>query len=503
MSGLAVEFAAPTVRVLGSADRALRAAERLVPMSLTSAPSVPVNPATGVSGGVADDDPLSSVEAPVSILWIDDEVAADDPLVQLLRYRGFHSDVAHSALAGIAMSAQQRYDAVLLDLRLPDMFGLTALERIVATDSGVPVIVVTGCYLDPQLKADAMRRGAAAFLYKPLDVDELAPVLRSVAGVDRRSTPAPSWRFGIVAASQAMRHVIEWIERVGPRHCGVLLTGETGTGKELVARALQLASARRTTPFVPVNCAAIPELLVESELFGHRKGAFTGAISDKHGLFHAADRGTLFLDEVGDLPAAMQARLLRCLEDGEVRRIGDTHARRVDVRVIAATNRDLRNEVARGRFREDLYYRLCVAHCHLPPLRERPEDIEPLVSHWLRSIPSNDGGQMLGISPAALRLLTAHLWPGNVRELRHVLERAVSGASGGILMEQEIRTALDERPAVLEPGELTPRQDLLPAEARQLLTALERHRWNRKEAARSLGISRSTLWRALRRYHFG
>jgi DNA-binding NtrC family response regulator len=417
------------------------------------------------------------------------------------------TDIARTAVAGLAKAQSRRYDAILVDLRLPDMFGLTVLSRLVAMRRRTPVVVITGCYSEPELKAEALRRGAVAVLYKPfVAADDLLSTLRSVIDADAaQCSHHRAQAFGIVATSRAMRAVVEWIERVAPTRAGALITGETGTGKELVARALHQVSPRRNGRFVPINCAAIPESLIESELFGHRKGAFTGAAEDRKGLIETADRGTLFLDEIGDLPLAMQGRLLRCLDDGEVRRIGETHATQVDVRVIAATNRDLPHDVSAGLFRRDLYYRLCAAHCHIPPLRERPEDIEALVPHWLPIVLARTGGRAFGISSEAVAALQAHAWLGNVRELQHVLERVVLAASGTLITETDVREALKDgrstTPMILIPGgnDVWP-QEPLPAEAERVFAALRLHHWNRSEAARSLGMSRSTLWRRVRRF---
>ena len=338
-----------------------------------------------------------------------------------------------------------------------------------------------------------------------IDTVAFVASLRSIVHGRRVTSPDASETFGIVATSQEMRNVGDWIRRVGPTGFKVLLTGETGTGKELVARALHSAGPRRGARFVSVNCGAIPETLIESELFGHRKGAFTGAVEDKVGLFEIAAGGTLFLDEIGDLPVAMQARLLRYLDDGELRRVGETSERRIDARVIAATNRDLRSEVASDRFRADLYYRLCAAHCHIPPLRNRPEDIDALVDHWLPAVSACAAVPVMGISGAARAVLRAHAWPGNVRELRHVLDRAVVSASRSVLTERDIYEALemDVTAGTPSPSELPRSGGPLSVGDQRLLSAVEHHHWNRSAAASSLGISRSTLWRALKRLGVG
>ena len=439
-----------------------------------------------------------------SILWIDDEVEPTDALLRLLALEGVRSDVASSGIMGIGMARANVYDAILLDLRLPDLFGLTVLERLVALERRPPIVMLSGHYSEPELHADARRRGAAAFLQKPIECGDLIATLRSILRVEPKVSLDRVEHFGIVAASRPMRAVLEWIRRVAPTSASVLLTGETGTGKELVARAIHECSDRRTSRFVPINCAAIPEALVESELFGHRKGAFTGATADKQGLFETAEGGTLFLDEIGEFPLPIQARLLRCLDSGEVRPIGETVARRLDVRVIAATNRDLRDEASKGHFRRDLYYRLCAAHFHLPPLRDRPDDIEALVENWMPGICVWAGSSVVGISPAAVSVLQGYPWPGNVRELRHVLERAAFAASG-LLSVSDIRQALGDVTATSPPGHGGASTPPTPVtlEDRRLLAALEAHRWNRSRAARSLGMNRSTLWRALRRLGLG
>ena len=296
----------------------------------------------------------------------------------------------------------------------------------------------------------------------------------------------------IVAASAAMRSVLDWVERVGPRNVTVLLLGESGVGKGLVAQALHDASHRRRVPLLQVNCGLVAESLLATELFGHRKGAFTGAVADKVGLVERAHRGTLFLDEVGEMSPDMQVGLLRFLEDGEIRRVGEMHGRSVDARVIAATNRPLKQDAGKGRFRQDLYYRLSVLTCTIPPLRDRPEDIAALVSRWLPAFAKRLESSVRGVTRGALDRLTAHSWPGNVRELQNVLEHAIVLSAGPFIRIEDVARAID---AIAIPD---PEPDV-PTERDRVLAALDENRWRLGETAATLGISRTTLWRRLKK----
>jgi len=357
----------------------------------------------------------------------------------------------------------------------------------------------------------AMKLGADDYLGFPVDNDQILLSIESAVGHPRYQSVAfdaehfaPRVLHDIVAVSPAMRAVLDWTVRIGPTELTVLVEGETGTGKELVARALHNTSERRTRPLVPVNCGAIPEALFEAELFGYRRGAFTGARSDKPGLLEVAHCGTLFLDEIGELPLTMQVRLLRVLEDGQIRRLGETKVTYVDVRVVAATNRALREEMTLSRFRADLFYRLNRAYCRIPPLRERPEDVEPLVDFWVPRIAEKLKSQVRGVTPSALSLLTAQSWPGNVRELRRVLEHAISLASGDKISEVELASALDPVrlgavPVAPQCSSLAP-GSIYSTERDRLLAALDRHHWKVGRAAASFGVSRSTFWRKLRQY---
>jgi DNA-binding NtrC family response regulator len=302
-----------------------------------------------------------------------------------------------------------------------------------------------------------------------------------------------------------MREVYKAIGRVAAQNVPVLITGESGTGKELVARALHSQGPRRSGKFVPVNCGALPETILESELFGHRKGAFTGAMTDRKGLLEEAHGGVLFLDEIGEMPTSMQVRLLRFLQGGEVRRLGDTATRRVDVRLVAATHRSLEEEVARGTFRQDFYYRINVIGIRIPPLRERPEDIPALAGHFVRRFAVRLRRPVTGFTPGAMDLLVSYAWPGNVRELANAVERAANLASGQLITEADLPAALtvaEEAHLPATPSAAAPSADSAaePSERDRLLTALENARWNQSRAAEQLGMSRTTLWRKMREH---
>lgn len=442
-------------------------------------------------------DPTPGNEGGLKILFVDDH--PDRALVTLLQLDGFVVDLTYFGQEALAAALKRTYDAIILDLHLPDMFGLTVLARLAANTQCSPVIVVTGCYGEDEMERIALKHGASAFLRKPLLYEDIRDLLQSV--IRRRSHSAKPQSaksvleyeaFGFVVGSEAGDKLVRWISKVGPTSAPVLVTGESGVGKELAARALHRASPRSRGPFIAINCGALPDGLFESELFGHARGAFTGAMKDKAGLMETANGGTFFLDEIADLPLFMQVRLLRALEDAEVRRVGETEARRVDCRIIAATNRSVREEVKGGRFREDLFFRLAVATCHIPPLRERREDIEPLIRFWLRRISEREHIHVPSITPGALSLLQRYSWPGNVRELRNVLHQSIVCSTGDVLTESDIAASLPVGPIAVA-------STVNPIDADECLTALQAHQWNRTAAARSLGIDRTTLWRRLKR----
>jgi len=372
-------------------------------------------------------------------------IVDDEPNVLYSLQQGLESPVltVHTAQTGrqaVELVSRERPDAVVLDVRLPDMSGLAAFDQIRSLDARLPIIVITA-FATTDTAIEAMKRGAMEYLLKPVDLYELRNAVQQAVELSRlRNVPA---LFGddrvtagadhIVGQSPAMQDVYKAIGRVAPQHVSVLILGESGTGKELVARAIYHHSQRSQAPFLALNCAAIPENLLESELFGHERGAFTGAEHLRIGKFEQSHGGTVFLDELGDMSLATQAKLLRVLQDGTFERVGSTNTIQVDVRIIAATNQDLEAMVKGGRFRADLFFRLNDFTIRMPPLRERPEDIPPLFEHFLRTYNQKLSKQVESVAPEAMQWLTAHSWPGNVRELQGVIKFALIHAAGNVL----------------------------------------------------------------------
>ena len=443
------------------------------------------------------------------VLLVEDEAILRIPLGNELQRQGYQVRVAEDGEAGLAAIHEERFDIAVLDVRLPKRDGIELL-RALRDRSPETVAIVMTAYGTVEEAVTAMKLGAHDYLLKPFPVEALLITL-SRAGefidlrrenVNLRDRIDQLHHFGnIVCGSKRMKEVCDQARAVAAADITVLIQGETGTGKELMASAIHHESARRPGPFIKVNCAALAESLLETELFGHERGAFTGAVRQRPGRFELADGGTLFLDEVDDLPMPVQVRLLRVLQEKEFERVGGTRSIRVDVRILCSAKAALEACVAEGRMREDLYYRLKVATIVIPPLRERREDIVPLAEHFVRRYAGEAGKRMQGIDPAAMRVLLEHSWPGNVRELENAIQRAVVFTRGEVLTVDDLPRDLLV-PGGSAPGPaataLAPLHDAMrEAERRHILQALERTGWRRAKAAELLGITRETLWRKI------
>ncbi len=440
------------------------------------------------------------------ILVVDDEPALLALLRDALGHWGYEVRHAGTGAEAIEMLRSELFDAALVDIRLPDMTGLDLLREIKGHDNSADVVMMTG-YPAMSSAIEALREGAYDYLSKPLILDELRHLmirllerrfLRGQVSVLRVRLGEELALGELVGDSPPMRRLKDVIAKVAPTGCSVLIEGESGTGKELVAAGIHRLSPRGRGPFIPVNCSAIPAALIESEFFGHVRGAFTGALSDSSGLFRSANGGSLFLDEIAELPSALQAKLLRVLQDMEVRPLGASKTIPVDVRVIAATNKNLEQAMAQGMLRQDLYYRLDVVRVSLPPLRERREDIPALVHHFIRRFNARSRRTLRGISPEAVAALVDHDFPGNVRELENIVERAFAmGARDQITLADLPNLGRGSRVTLAEGG---PVPKLEQVERELILKALALFNDDKEAAAHALGISRRTIYRRLREY---
>jgi DNA-binding NtrC family response regulator len=442
-----------------------------------------------------------------AILVVDDDADMREMILDMLRDRGYKVTIVGSGLDALRMLGEEDYAVVLTDLRMKGMQGMELLTEIKRNYPAINVILMTA-FGSVETAVEAMKHGASDYLTKPVKKDELVRVIERVVReaalrreVDRlRKEVHKEYSFHqILGKSKPMQAVFDLIKRVADSPTNVLITGESGTGKELVAKAIHFNSDRKDAPFIPVNCAAIPEQLLESELFGHMRGSFTDAKMDKRGLFEEAQKGTLFLDEISELPLMLQAKLLRAIQEKEIRRVGANKPVPVDVRIIAATNLNLGEEVKAKRFRDDLYYRLDVIEIKLPPLRDRREDIPLLVESFLRKCGETRGKVVKGVSESALAMLLDYSWPGNVRELENVIERAVTLSRGEKIAPDDlppnVQGARGDRRVLDEAAEKTlPLHEL---EKEYIKKILEKMGGNKYQAAQTLGIDRKTLYRKL------
>ena len=458
--------------------------------------------------------------APIRVLVAEDDRVARDLLCEILRGEGYEVEAVDDGAGAIerAQAGDGRYDLVVSDVRMERSGGLDVLAAFTVKAPSTPVILITA-FGDVSGAMEAIQRGAYDYVSKPFNIEELRlTVARALERrrliAEQKSVPSegkPPQLQDIVGKSAVMLDVYKLVARVAGSTATVLVEGESGTGKELVARSIHTHSPRAGQPFVPVNCTALTESLLESELFGHARGAFTGAVGAKRGLFETASGGTLFLDEIGDMGPKMQAQLLRTLQDGEVKPVGGSEPIRVDVRLVCATNKDLDEEVKAGRFREDLYFRINVVTVHLPPLRERREDVPILVAHFLAKLARRERRAAATMSPETLKLFTAYSWPGNVRELENAIERAVAVAKGNVVLPSDLppevgggvgtaaANAAGGGQGQGDAGIIGDRPSLAELERRYIQLVLTESGGNKKKAAEKLGIDRRTLYRALER----
>ncbi len=446
---------------------------------------------------------------PIDLLVVDDDAEYRSTVVRRFLRRGYQVQEAADGESALALAERRQFDVAVVDLVMPGMSGIELLEKLRASHAECEVILLTG-QGSIETAVQAMKLGAYDFLTKPCPLAELETLIEKAA--DRRQLAKENSQLKavlqrtrsdseMVGSAPRMQEVFHLIDRAGPTDKAILIQGESGTGKELVARALHRRSPRADKPLVVINCAALPETLLESELFGHEKGSFTGAVSAKPGLFEIADGGTLFIDEIGEMPGSLQAKLLRVLEDGSMRRIGSVKERRVNVRLLAATNRDMAAEVAAGRFREDLFYRINVMSLTLPPLRDRTEDIPKLVDKFL--------GAGWSIDSLALQAIERYSWPGNVRQLINAIDRAKIMATGNVVRLPDLPREVSQiaSPAAAQTG--IPTQSvgtplngdtLAMIERSHIVEVLQRERGNKARAARVLGVNRRSLYRLIEKY---
>jgi len=453
------------------------------------------------------------------ILIVDDEEIVLRSCQRILRDDDYQIDVARDGLAALGLVNENDYDVLILDIKMPKMDGIEVLRRVKEARPDIDVIMITGLH-DIGTAVQAMKLGALDYLPKPFEPEDLQMLVAKA--FDRRATlggmlnpeneDSSSYHFeNIIGSSVPMQHVFRLIARCAPTNSTVMVRGESGTGKELIARAIHYNSLRKNQPFVAVDCTSLSENLLESELFGHVRGSFTGAVSNKKGLFETADGGTLFLDEIGNIPLSTQAKLLRFIEEREFKAVGDTRVQKVDIRLITATNKALEGMVADGDFRDDLYYRINIFPIEIPPLRERRDDIPALAVHFLNRFNEDMKHKTMEFSPGAMNLLMNHDWPGNVRELENVIQRAVILASGDVIRQGHLVNIIDMLPRIdLDVPRTSEELKRLKKVARQksvenvekhfVIGALKRNGWNVTRAAKETGMQRSNLQALMKKY---
>lgn len=434
------------------------------------------------------------------ILLVEDDLSHCTILQALINGWGYRVSVAHNGRQALEQVRAQPFDLILSDVRMAEMDGIAALKAIKSYNPAIPILIMTA-YSNVESAVEAIKAGAYDYLTKPLDFDTLqltlARALEHTSLKSENQDLKQRLRFdqqNFIGRSEPMRKLLEMIAMIAPSEATVLISGESGTGKELIARAVHASSLRKERPLVSINCAALSESLLESELFGHEKGAFTGADKRREGRFMEADQGTLFLDEIGEVSPLMQAKLLRAIQEREIQRVGSNQTLSVDVRLIAATNRDLLADVEAGRFRQDLYYRLNVVTVESPPLRARSEDIPLLAMHFLAKFAERNRKTVKGFTPLAMDMLLKYPWPGNVRELENSVERGVILLSGDFISEKELPLSISQCVDVQPDSQCGQAiQPLEQVEKQAILAALEQTAGNKTEAAKQLGITRKTL----------
>ncbi len=438
------------------------------------------------------------------ILIVDDELIVRESMKNWLEEEGYTVFTAENADEALSLLGQKEFDLVFLDIKMPGIDGIEVLKRIKSTYPFIDVVMMTA-YASINSAVEAMKLGAYDYLTKPFDPEYLSMLVKKV--ISHRTLTKENIKLkerlesslkqvNIVGESDEIKNVLKAIEEVAPTDVSVLITGESGTGKEMVARAIHYASLRRFEPLITVSCGSLPEGLIESELFGYERGAFTGALYKKKGKFEAANGGTLFLDEIGELTPKMQVDLLRVLQEKEICRIGSNKTIKVDFRIISATNRDLREMVEEKKFREDLYYRLNVYNIHIPPLRERKEDIPLLVEHFIKQLKRRMGKEIDGITPQALKKLMQYSWPGNVRELENAVERAFVVAKGKLMTTEDFSFLGNKNPEL----EIPPGISLSQLEKIHIEKVLKECDYNISQAAKILDIDRTTLYNKMKKY---